>query len=282
MYEVDAVSGPTIEKKQSNDETEMDADEKDAKMYWSGRPQLGTIVGDYYHNEVVFNEGYTAVVDVVSNDGDILLVEFDEIGPGDYYDGDWAGMNKRLSGYGFFQASKGRTDKTLVSVINTMTYLESQMIEENRLDGEFNTVKGSSNSGNEGFKPAVNQLADTIKEPSKENYYSITKDLGEGLFGRIKVVTDKDSNEIKDFSYDEYFADLKEEIADDDMKKYYRQSKYYSKDYSQESGEDFRKQVDELEEQVLKENKLEVETSNKTFESNYLELANEMTSLLNK
>lgn len=282
VYQVDAVTGATVEEKTNNEKTEMDTAEKEAKMYWSGRPKLGTIKGDYYHNEVVFNEGYTAVVDVVTTDDKISLVEFDEIGPGDYYDGDWAGMNKRLSGYAFFQASKGRTDKTLVTLVNTMTFLENQMIEENRLSGEFQTAKGSSNSANEGFIPAVNELEDAIKEPSKEMYYSITSDFGDGLFGRLVVIRDKESKKIKDFRYDEYFADTKEDIADKDLQKYYRQSKYYSKDYSKESGEDFRKQADELKEEVLAQNKLEGLSPEATFMTNYNKLASEMTKLLSE
>ena len=280
VYTVEAVSGATVEEKTNNNATEMAAEEKAEKMYWSGRPQLGTIKGDYYHNEVVFNEGYTAVVDVVTNDGNISLVEFDEIGPGDYYDGDWAGMNKRLSGYAFFQASKGRTDKTLVSIVNTMTYLENQMLAENRLEGEFKTVKGSSNSANEGFIPAVNDLAEAIKKPSKEDYYSISKEFGDGLYGRMKVIVDKESKEIKAFYYDEYFADLKEDIADKDLQTYYRQSKYFSKDYSKESGEDFRRQMDSLQQKVLADNKLEAVDSAISFEKNYNLLVTEMTELM--
>lgn len=275
-YVVDAVSGATVEAPSDNEKTTMDEAEKEAKMHWSGRPKVGQVKGDYYHNEVVFNEGYTAVVDVVTSDDKIQLVEFDEIGPGDYYDGDWAGMNKRLSGYGYFQASKGRTDKTLVSIINTITFLENQMIEENRLDGTFKTAKGSSNSANEGFIPAANELAEAIKTPSKETYYSITKEFGEGLFGRLTVIMNKESNKITDFRYDEYFADTK----DESLKKYVRQSKFYSKDYSSESGEKFREQATTLTEKVIKENSLDVDTSSLTFKDNLNDLIKEMSTLL--
>jgi len=246
LYQVDAVSGATVEEKSNNEKTEMDETEKEGKMYWSGRPKLGTVEGDYYHNEVEFNGGYTAVVDVVTKDDQISLVEFDEVGPGNYYDGDWAGMNKRLSGYAFFQASKGRTDKTLVTIVNTMTFLENQMMEQNRLDGDFQTVKGSSNSANEGLMPAAKELATEIKTPSKEMYYSVSTDFGEGLFGRLIVIREKETKKIIDVRYDEYFADSKEDIKDKDLQKYYRQSKYYSKDYSKESGQDFRKEIDKL------------------------------------
>lgn len=279
-YVVDAVSGATVEAPSDNEKTTMDEAEKEAKMHWSGRPKVGSVKGDYYHNEVVFNEGYTAVVDVVTANDKIELVEFDEVGPGDYYDGDWAGMNKRLSGYGFFQASKGRTDKTLVSIINTMTFLENQMIEENRLDGTFKTAKGSSNSANEGFIPAVNELAETIKTPSQETYYAITKDFGDGLFGRMTVITDKDSQSIIDFRYDEYFADTREDIKDESLKKYFRQSKFYSKDYSAESGEDFRTQVTDYKNNVIKEKTLDVDVSKFTFKDNVTPLAEEMKAFM--
>lgn len=279
-YVVDAVSGATVEAPSDNEKTTMDEAEKAEKMYWSGRPKVGQVKGDYYHNEVVFNEGYTAVVDVVTSDNKIQLVEFDEIGPGDYYDGDWAGMNKRLSGYGYFQASKGRTDKTLVSIINTMTFLENQMIEENRLDGTFKTAKGSSNSANEGFIPAANELAKAIKTPSKESYYSITKDFGDGLFGRLIVIMNKENKKITDFRYDEYFADTKDDIKDESLKKYVRQSKYYSKDYSSESGENFREQATTLKENVIKENSLDIDLSSYTFKDNITDLVKEMNVFL--
>lgn len=279
-YVVDAVSGATVEAPSDNEKTTMDEAEKEAKMYWSGRPQVGTVSGDYYHNEVMFNEGYRAVVDVVISGDKIELVEFDEVGPGDYYDGDWAGMNKRLSGYAFFQASKGRTDKTLVSIVNTMTFLEHQMIEENRLDGTFKTAKGSSNSANEGFIPAANELSEKIKTPSNEVYYSVTKDFGDGLYGRLIVVSDKESKKIKDIRYDEYFADAREEIKDEKLKKYFRQSKFFSKDYSAESGENFRKQVLELTEKGIKENDINVSIPDLTFETNYQELVKEMNGII--
>ena len=39
------------------------------------------VQGDYYHHEVVFDGGYTALIDVVVKDQQIQLVEFDERGP---------------------------------------------------------------------------------------------------------------------------------------------------------------------------------------------------------
>lgn len=279
-YKVDAVSGATVEAPSDNEKTTMDEAEKESKMYWSGRPKIGSVVGDYYYNEVVFNEGYTATVDVVTKNEKIELVELDEVGPGDYYDGDWAGKNKRLSGYAFFQASKGRTDKTLVSIVNTMTFLENQMIEENRLDGTFKTAKGSSNSANEGFIPAVNELAESIKTPSKETYYAVTKDLGAGLSARMVVIIDKESNKIIEFRYDEYFADTREEIKEKELQKYFRQSKFYSKDYSAESGEDFRKQAEELQKLVIENNDLDTSTADLTFNDNYQKVIADVKELM--
>lgn len=110
------------------------------------------------------------------------------------------------------------------------------MVAENRLDGAFQTAKGQSNSANNGYLPAARALAKEIKEPSKEHYTSLTEDFGEGLSGRLTVITLKDSGKITDLRYDEYFADTEEEIKDAKLKAYSRQSKYFSKDYAQKSG----------------------------------------------
>ncbi|MGX7420335.1 hypothetical protein ACWOFR_16205 [Carnobacterium gallinarum] len=277
-YEYDVVTGATKEVEVDESKAPLDQKEKDAKMFWSGRPVVGEIVGDYYHNEIVFNEGYTAIVDVVTDNDKVALVEFDEIGPGDYYDGDWAGKNKRLSGYAFFQATKPRTDVTLVTIVNTMTYLESQMMNENRLDGEFSTIKGSSNSANEGFLPVASELADTIKTSSKQKYYGITKNLKDGLFARLIIIKEDDT--ITDVRYDEYFADTEDEIKDKELRKYYRQSKYYSKDYSSETAENFREDVDNLKKSVLEKQDLSAYDGDKAYSKNYDLFVTEMTKLI--
>lgn len=46
----------------------------------------------------------------------------------------------------------------------------------------------------------------------------ISSDLGEGIFGRLIVITDKASEKIKDFRDDEYFADIKEAIKNNELK----------------------------------------------------------------
>lgn len=54
-----------------------------------------------------------------------------------YYDTRYSGVNKRLSDYPEFQASNTRTDDTLVTVVNGITYVEKQMRDENRVTGNF-------------------------------------------------------------------------------------------------------------------------------------------------
>ena len=73
----------------------------------------------------MFDGGYTALIDVVVKDQQIQLVEFDERGPKNYYSEEWAGVTKRLSGYANFQANNARTDQSLVTVVNTMTFRKS-------------------------------------------------------------------------------------------------------------------------------------------------------------
>ncbi|MFB5336982.1 hypothetical protein [Enterococcus faecalis] len=275
-FEVDAVSGPTVEA--NNGQSGISPEEKAQKMYWSGRPEIGEVQGDYYHHEVVFDGGYTALIDVVVKDQQIQLVEFDERGPKNYYSEEWAGVTKRLSGYANFQANNARTDQSLVTVVNTMTFLENQMVTENRLDGAFQTAKGQSNSANNGYLPAARALAKEIKEPSKEHYTSLTEDFGEGLSGRLTVITLKDSGKIIDLRYDEYFADTEEEIKDAKLKAYSRQSKYFSKDYAQKSGENFKKEVDDLRKKAIEENKLVSPTNEEAWSENYQRLVKKITS----
>lgn len=68
-FEVDAVSGATVEA--NNGQSGISPEEKAQKMYWSGRPEIGEVQGDYYHHEVVFDGGYTALIDVVVKDQQI-------------------------------------------------------------------------------------------------------------------------------------------------------------------------------------------------------------------
>ncbi|HBV66801.1 MAG TPA: hypothetical protein DEF04_00440 [Clostridiales bacterium] len=286
-YTVDAVSGPTKEVPFDKNTPPMDYNEKLKKMFWSGKPAVGTVEGDLYHKEYPFNDGYVAVIDVVKEKGKIVLVELDEIASQSYYARQWAGGPKRLSGYGFFQAESQRTDATLMTLINSMTYLEYQMMSENRLTGDFKTVRGSSNSATKGFIPAAKELAEEMTEPSEQRYHSITKDFGDGISARLLVITN--TNGISSVKYDEYFADIQDEIKDQELKQFYRQSKYYSIDYNWVTCKDFKHYSDDISMAAIASKDLlqltpEVENNAKFTEelNRYKTLAIEMNKLLSK
>lgn len=117
-------------------------------MFWSGRPSVGIVVGNYYYEEQ----------------------EFDEKGSNNYYFTEWAGQTKRLSGYANFQAQNNRTDAPLVTIVNAMTFLEHQMITQNSLVGNFYSVKGASNSNSvrNGFIPVAEELSKKLGKKSDE------------------------------------------------------------------------------------------------------------------
>lgn len=287
-YELDAVAGPTREVPIEKGAVPMNYDEKLALMHWSGRPQVGKVEGEYFHKEYMFNDGYMALIDAVRQDGKIVMVEIDEIASHDYYARRWAGQAKRLSGYGFFQVESQRTDRTMITLINTMTYLEHQMVAENRLSGDFRTVLGSSNSANKGFIPAAHELALKMEEgPSNKYYRAITRDFGGGLFARLTVITQRD--ELSVVKYDEYFADTQEEIDDAQSKQFFRQSKYYSNDYNWVTGKDFKHFADDISMATIAKKSLtdlpaDI-TGNEAFQgelTRYLELAAEMNEWMGK
>lgn len=278
-YTVDVVAGATTGEYEGK---AYSGSEKKERMHWSGRPEIGKIVGDYYYEELKFDEGYLAMLSVVQKDEQLISIEFDELGPANYYSVDWANQTKRLSGYAEFQAKNNRTDVTLVTVVNAMTFLEHQMLKKNTLNGEFYSVKGASNSVRRGYIPVANQLSKRLSKSSDESYYGITKDLGAGLFGRLVVIKNKNTNLIIDVKYDEYFADSKEEIADNNLKSYYRQSKYYSRTYSSKSGQNFKKYADELKLKILDEQQLQVEINDPLLSKNYTEFVADMNRLLKK
>ena len=109
--------------------------EEKGKMFWSNQPPLGLMTGNYYKNEGVFTGGNYGIVEIITEPETqrILNVEFTEFASDPYYDTRYSGVNKRLSDYPEFQTSNTRTDDTLVTVVNGITYVEKQMRDENRV-----------------------------------------------------------------------------------------------------------------------------------------------------
>ncbi|MEG0328580.1 MAG: hypothetical protein RR565_10785 [Erysipelothrix sp.] len=257
ISEFDVVSGPTTGKKEGPKFTGAD---KDAKMKWSGRPSEGVLVGDYYYDSLLFDGSYLAIDSVIKDGDKILSIRFDEKAPDNYYDTTWKNQTKRTSGYANWQMANDRTSISLVTIVNAMTYLESQVIEKNSVSGEFKSPDGSSNSVNNGFVPLLKQIEPKLNQKSTQSIISVTRDLGEGIFGSMQVVYDKSSNNIVDFHYDEYFADEKDQIKDETLKEFYRQSKYQSPYYKEKESEKFSTGVDDYRRLIIGEQEV-VESS---------------------
>ncbi len=238
-YQYDVVTGATQTTFGTTPPALYSEQEKQEKMFWSNQPPLGLLKGDYYRNEGSFTGGNYGIVEIVTeeNEGKILNVEFTEFASDPYYESKYSGVNKRLSDYAFFQASNTRTDRTLVTVVNGITYLEKQMRDENRVTGEFNTVNGSSTSARDGFMPLAAALDDSIRKPTNTKYQGYAEELANGLIARLEVITT--AGKITEVFYDEYFADTQEKITDPDLKPYYRQSKYYSLMYNEKTNQEF-------------------------------------------
>lgn len=263
-YQYDVVTGATQTTFGTTPPALYSETEKKAKMFWSNQPPLGLLKGDYYKNEGKFTGGNYGIVEIVTaeNEGRILDVEFTEFASDPYYDTRYSGVNKRLSDYAFFQASNTRTDSTLVTVVNGITYLEKQMRDENRVTGDFYTVKGSSTSARDGFMPLAAALDNVIRKPTTTKYQGYAEELENGLIGRLEVITT--DGRIEEVYYDEYFGDMEEKINDPLLKPYYRQSKYYSLSYQEQMGNEFIDFSDQLVSEIKQTQSLAL--SNATLE----------------
>ena len=229
--------------------------EKIKAMYWSVQPPKGIIVGDYYSGKKVFDGGYEAYAEVVVNNNEIVHIELNERPPITYYASEWAGETKRRSGYGFFQAKNARTNYTLVTLINGMSYLEWQVLKNQKLDLEYKTLFGSSNSAKNGFVPLLKEMAKEVKEKaSDKRYVGITQPYDCGISTRLEVIYEK--GKIVDLKYDEIFADDKENIKNPVLREFYRQSKLESIEYNRITNKSFRTFVNTLRREVLRSQSL--------------------------
>ena len=229
--------------------------EKINAMYWSVQPPKGIIVGDYYSGKKVFDGGYEAYAEVVVNNNEIVHIELNERPPITYYASEWAGETKRRSGYGFFQAKNARTNYTLVTLINGMGYLEWQVLKNQKLDLDYKTLFGSSNSAKNGFVPLLKEIAKEVKEKaSDKRYVGITQPYDCGISTRLEVIYEK--GKIVDLKYDEIFADDKENIKNPVLREFYRQSKLESIEYNRITNKSFRTFVNTLRREVLRSQSL--------------------------
>ena len=213
------------------------------RLFWTVQPPMGLVKGDYYRAENWFaphfpgDKGYHGILEVVRRDGTLQMVEFNEINNPTYYIRRYQGVSKRLSDYGFLQATKERTAKSGVVLVNGLTHLEEQMVAENRLTGEFDLLTGASNSIKRSMLPLAEEIAGRLDKPSGQVYYGLSQAVEPGVTGRLQIVLE--AGKIISCAYDEIFADRQEEIEDPELKPYYRQSKYHCPDYISTIGAGF-------------------------------------------
>lgn len=213
-------------------------------LEWDAQPTLGLIKGDYYKVEERFRQGHLGVLEVVKNDGKIVEVEFNEMTRPNYYKRYYQNVPKRNSEYNFdMGAAKG------AAWIQSVVQVEKQMIDEQRLTGEFDVVSGASNSIEQAMVPLAEKINVDLENPSGMKYYAIAEELGGGLTGKLKVIVQ--DGKIIECRYDEIFANSPDDIEDPALKKYYRVSKYESIEYHEPSRIGFNVQMDELNKKVV-------------------------------
>lgn len=242
--EVDTVTEATVD--ESGEQSEwQESGVKLTDLEWSIQPRLGLIKGDYYKIEERFRQGHLGILEIVKNDGKLVNIEFNEMTRPNYYHRYYQNVPKRMSEYNFTMG-----EKKGAAWIQSVLKVEQQMLEEQRILGDFDVVTGASNSITQSMLPLAEKLSVAMEEPSSEKFYGIAEKFEGGLTGYLKVVV-KDK-QIISVKYDEIFADSPEEITDESLKKYYRQSKYESVEYEEPSRIGFNVQMDALNEQVVK------------------------------
>lgn len=259
---------------------------------WTVQPKEGVIKGDYYKIEERFRQGHLGTLEVVKNNDKLVHVEFNELTRPNYYNRFYQNVSKRLSPYNFSMA-----EKSGVAWIEGVLAAENQMIKEQRLTGTFDMVAGASNSIQQSMVPLAEKLNSQMDKKSNFKYYSVPENFGNGLTGVLKVIIEK--GKIIECRYDEIFADTKDEIKDKNLKKFYRQSKYWSIMYDEPSRIGFNVQIDALNDKVVKtQNLLDLTdlpateksgnykqsgfTRRNTAWDNYLKLAEKMKNELEK
>lgn len=225
------------------------------KLHWTVQPPMGMIKGEYLCAENYFakhhamDEGYHGLLEVVQQNGRLVHVEFTEYASPFYYKRLYQGASKRRSDYCFFQATKERTAQTLKVLDNGFTAVENQMVSENRLTGEFQLITGASNSVKRSLLLLAGQIDLLRGLPNSKYYYGFAAKLVQGITSRLQVVIDN-GRFVRCF-FDEIFADYPEEIPDEKLKKYYRQSKYESVTYESEYPDGFNVMSDLLQKRVI-------------------------------
>lgn len=219
---------------------------KNKDSYWSALPEEGIISGDYYRVEKTSDTGKSASLEVITDNSQIVKVEYNEVGGGEASKRYNQGLSKRFSEYNFNMMKNGDEGVSWAEVILD---IEKQMVEKQSLTGEFDMIAGCTHSIELSMLPLAREMEMRIKNSSSLRYYELTKNLGGGLYGNLRVIVEEER--IISCRYDELFAPKKNDIIYKDLKKFYRQSKYNSMEYGDPSGIGFNMQMDELNKRVV-------------------------------
>lgn len=225
------------------------------QLHWTVQPPLGLIKGEYYRAENDFaphhaaDKGYHGILEVVKAEGKIVHIEFNEITAPSYYKRLYQNVSKRRGSFCFYQATKERTAQTLAVLDNGICAVEKQMLEQNRLTGEFDFVTGASNSVKRSMIPLAAVIDTMSQYPSTKRYYGFAERMGDGITARLQIVLE--NYKIINCFYDEIFADTPEEIQRESLKKYYRQSKYFCLEFEPDYPDGFNTIFDMLNQRVV-------------------------------
>ena len=205
---------------------------------WTAQPQYnGLVKGDHYHAELRYSgrwgdAGHKGELDVVfDDDGKIAFAEFNET----TIDASMSPLPEcqraPLSEPQFFQDfhDKRRSVAYGRVLANGFKYVEDQILEKQDLDADYDLLTGASFSMKNmiGLKDDVSaQRKDSNHK--KQRYYGYTEDYGYGITGWLRWWwrTARSSG-----AYDADLRRPRKDIADDDLKQFYRQSKYFSTTY---------------------------------------------------
>nr|WP_223294786.1 FMN-binding protein [Shewanella loihica] len=246
----------------------------DFKLKWSIQPKLGLLVGDYYYEEARFRQGHMGSMTIVTNSqdrNDVILAEFNESGRPNYYTRLYQDVPKRMSEYNFSMGKKKGT-----AWVQSALTMEKLMVEQDKLTFEPNpnhdpklanklkepnrlkylgidVVAGASNSIQQSMIPLTAKIHHKIHgEGTRLKFYQLAEKLVNekgrwtGITAMLRLVVDPASKQIIKAHFDEIFADEKAQIQDASLKKFYRQSKYDSINYSEPARIGFNVMIDAL------------------------------------
>lgn len=234
---------------------------KNRESFWNAVPEEGLITGEYHSESLTKTNGSQAILEVITEGDRIIKVEYNEISGPEASSRYYQGLSKRLSEYNFhMEREEG------VSWAEVILDIEKQILASQDLSGDLDIIAGCTHSVDQSLRPLLESMEGEIRKPSSSRYYELTKDLGGGLYGNLRIILDKGL--IVSCRYDELFAPDKKSIIYSDLKKYYRQSKYHSMEYKDLTGIGFNLQMDRLEKRVLNtQNLLDIEGLPGTVES---------------